>query len=173
MLATHTAKGSGFAISAEYPASAWYVAPSVVPALHSPHELGSISNRPLQQVPASSEENRPAVDLLDAAAVYVWIYYEVLGDPSIGDASRPPIPDYSGFSYPFEYNESQVFPAHAAYDWDPAVLTWRRLGRNLPPNVQRAQPAALTVMVWEGTRASVEDVRAAEAIVKSVSVAGS
>jgi hypothetical protein len=170
MLTTQTAQGDGFGLSLECPTSGWYTAPSVVPALRSPHELLAVSNRSLKQVPITSEENRPAIDDLDPSSFFIWVYYEVLGDPVIGDPSKPPIPDYSRFSYPFVYSESQVFPAQTAYDWNSSDFIWRRVGRNLAPTLSRPQPAALTVMVWEGTNTSASDARTTEAIVESVSV---
>jgi hypothetical protein len=151
------------------PEEGWYAAPSVVPALRSPHELTAISNRPLQQVPATSEQNTPAISALDAAGYLIWVYYEIQGDPLIDDQERPPIPDYSRFSYPFVYSESQLFPPQVDYGWSSAIL-WRRVGLNLAPTTQRPEPAALTVMIWEGTSASAGDVQAAEDIVGSVTV---
>ncbi|HEY2578712.1 MAG TPA: hypothetical protein VGI74_20605 [Streptosporangiaceae bacterium] len=49
-------------------------------------------------------------------------------------------------------------------------LIWRRVGHNLTPAPARPDAAALTVMIWEGARVSAGDLRAAEAIVASVSV---
>lgn len=54
LMSTQTAQGSGFGMTVAVPEEGWYAAPSVVPALRSPHELTAISNRPLQQVRFSS-----------------------------------------------------------------------------------------------------------------------
>jgi hypothetical protein len=161
---TRTAAGNGFNLTVEYPESGWHVASKVVPALRSPHELCAISNRPLRQVPITSEENRPDISALGAAGYLIWIYYEVLGDPVIGDPELPPIPDYSRYSYPLAYNESQVL-----YGWSSSIL-WRRLGHNLAPTAQRPERAALTVMIWEGTSASADDRHVIEAMVASASI---
>jgi len=170
---TRTAAGKGFTMSVVHPESGWHVAPRVVPALHSPHELCVISNRPLRLVPITSEQNTPDVSSLGAHGFLVWIYYEVLGvvegDPVCHDPTRPPIPDYSRYSYPLVYSEAQLFPVQLGYDWSSSIL-WRRLGRNLAPTTERPQRAALTVMVWEGTKASTDDLRAVEEMVASVSV---
>jgi hypothetical protein len=103
----------------------------------------------------------------------IWIYYEVLGEvlgnPVIPDPERPPIPDYSRFSYPLAYRESEVFPVQLDYAWG-SGLVWRRVGRNLAPTSARPERAALTVMIWEGKNGSAEDLRAAESVVASVSV---
>lgn len=168
---TATATGNGFSLSVRYPRAGWDFAPRVVPALRSPHELCALSNRRLRALPVTSDQNTPGIGGLDASGCLIWIYYEVLGDPVIDDPARPPIPDYSRYSYPLVYGESQVFPPQLDYDWG-ANLTWRRLGHNLAPGPARPQPAALTVMIWEGRRLSVDDLRAAEAIVSSVSVSG-
>jgi hypothetical protein len=168
MLVNQAANGSAFALSASLPAAGWYTAPSVVPALHSPHELCAISNRPLQQVPPTSELNHPAIEPLDAAAIFLWVYYEVLGDPAIDDPERPPIPDYARYSYPFVYSESEVFPVQPVYDWDHTRFVWRRVGRNLPPTAARPQPTALTVMIWEGVQAKANDLQAARTTVASI-----
>jgi hypothetical protein len=173
MLETETATGDGFAVNAKYPTVGWYAAPAVVPALRSPHELCAISNRPLKIVPSTSEENRPAIDELDPASMFIWVYYEVLGDPVIGDPTRPPIPDYSRFSYPFVYRESEVFAAQTAYNWSSSSFQWRRVGLNIAPTASRPQPTALTVMVWEGTKSSAADVSATDAIVRSITVSNS
>ena len=165
---TRTAAGDGFSLSVKYPETGWYVASSVVPALHSPHELCVISNRRLRRVPITSEENTPDIRALDAAGYLIWIYYEVLGD-HIFDPRRPPIPDYSRYSYPLVYSESQLFPVQLHYDWSEQIL-WRRVGHNLGPTRRRPQRAAVTVMIWEGTHASDRDVNAAEAMVASVSI---
>jgi hypothetical protein len=165
-----TAVGDGFTVSLSYPDSGWYVAPSVIPALRSPHELFALSNRTLEKIPSTSEANQPLIQDLDAGSYFIWGYYEVLGDPVIGDPARPPIPDYSRFRYPFAYRDSEVFPAQSAYDWDASKFLWRRVGLNLAPSAARPQRAAFTVMIWEGTSTAAADVRAAEAIVASVSV---
>jgi len=153
----------------QYPETGWYAASSVVPALHSPHELCVISNRRLRQVPATSEQNTPDISALDAAGYLIWFYYEMLGDSAIRDPQRPPIPDYRRYSYPLVYSDSQVFPAQLKYDWSEQIL-WRRLGHNLAPTARRPEPTAITVMIWEGIRASVQDLHAAEAMVASVSI---
>ena len=85
------------------------------------------------------------------------------------DPARPPIPDYSRYSYPLVYGESQVFPAHLDYGWRSGLI-WRRVGHNLAPSAARPEPAALTVMIWEGTGVSAADLHAAQAIVGSVRV---
>jgi hypothetical protein len=127
----------------------------------------------LRKLPVTSDQNTPDVSALGATGILIWIYYEVLGEvlgnPVIRDPERPPIPDYSRFSYPLVYGESQLFPPQLAYDWSSSIL-WRRVGRNLEPNTQRPEPAALTVMIWEGMRASADDLRTAETVVGSVSV---
>lgn len=168
-MSTRIAAGHGFTLSVEYPDVGWYVASKVVPALHSPHELCVISNRPLRQVPVTSEQNIPDISALDAAGYLIWIYYEVLGDPVIGDPQRPPIPDYSRYSYPLAYSESQLFSVQKKYDWSNRIL-WRRVGHNLAPTAKRAERAALTVMIWEGAGASANDVDAAEATVASIAI---
>jgi hypothetical protein len=163
-----TATGPGFTVSVRYPSAGWDFAPSVVPALRSPHELCALSNRPLRTLPAVSEENTPDVSRLGASGLLIWVYYEVRSDPLTNDPGRPPIPDYSRYSYPFDYGEAQVFPARD-YAWG-ADLSWRRVGHNLAPALTRPDPVAVTVMVWQGTRVSAADLRAAGAIVASVSV---
>jgi hypothetical protein len=169
---TQKAAGLGFDLTVKYP-TGWHVASRVVPNLYSPHELCAISNRPLRQVPATSDQNTPDVSAIDAKGYLIWIYYEVLGEvlgnPVIRDPERPPIPDYSRYSYPLVYSESQLFPMQLAYDWGPDIL-WRRVGHNLTPTAQRPQHAALTVMIWEGTRTSADDLRAVEQVVASVSI---
>ena len=164
------AAGLGFNLTVEYPEAGWYVASGVVPNLYSPHELCVISNRPLRQVPVTSEQNIPDVSALGAAGYLLWIYYEVLGEvpgnPVTRDPQRPPIPDYSRYSYPFVYSESQVFPGNQSY----SNLLWRRLGHNLGPTARRPEPAALTIMIWEGIRATAHDAHATEAMVASVSI---
>jgi len=128
-------------------------------------------------VPITSEQNTPDISALGATGYLIWIYYEILGkvprggpgNPVIRDPERPPIPDYSRYSYPLVYSESQVFPVQLDYDWSEQIL-WRRVGHNLAPTARRPEPAAVTVMIWEGTRASAHDVDAAEAIVASVSI---
>jgi hypothetical protein len=167
---TATATAPGFSLTVRYPPVGWDFAPRVVPALRSPHELGALSNRPMRPLPATSDQNTPDVSGLGAAGCLLWMYYEVRGDPVIDDPARPPIPDYSRYSYPLVYGESQVFPRRRDYAWA-ADLIWRRVGRNLGPVPARPQPAALTVMIWEGSRMSAGDLRAAAAIVASVSVA--
>lgn len=166
------ASGHGFDLTVKYP-QGWYSADRVVPNLFSPHELCVVSNRPLRRVPATSDQNRPDVSALGPEGYLIWIYYEVLGEvlgsPVIPDPERPPIPDYSRFSYPMNYSESQVFPVQLDYDWGTGLI-WRRVGRNLAPTASRPAPAALTVMIWEGKNASVEDLRAVESVVQSVSV---
>ena len=166
---TRTAPGNGFTLAVQYPEEGWSAASRVVPALRSPHELCVLSNRPLRKVPVTSRQNTPDVDHLGAAGVLIWIYYEVHGDPVIGDPERPPIPDYSDYSYPLTYSEAQVFP-RLDYEWS-SELAWLRLGHNLPATAQRPEDAALTVMIWKGVRASAQDVQAVKDIVKSVSVA--
>jgi hypothetical protein len=116
-----------------------------------------------------SDENTPDVSGLGSSGYFIWIYYEIKNDPLIGDPGRPPIPDYSRYSYPLVYGESQVFPRQRDYSWG-MNLIWRRVGHNLPPTPARPDAAALTVMIWEGARVSAGDLRAAEAIVASVSV---
>jgi hypothetical protein len=169
---TRKAAGLGFSLTVKHPAS-WHFASSVVPNLYSPHELCAISNRPLRQVPVTSDQNRPDISTLGRKGYLIWIYYEVLGevlgDPVIRDPQRPPIPDYSRYSYPFVYSESQLFPVQLDYEWGSSIL-WRRVGRNLAPTARRRNPAALTVMIWEGTSASADDMRAVEAVVASVSI---
>jgi hypothetical protein len=141
----------------------------VVPALRSPHELCALSNRPLRKGPATGDENTPDVSGLDAAGCLIWIYYEVQGDPLVDDPGRPPIPDYSGYSYPLDYGESQVFSGQRDYSWGTGLI-WRRVGHNLSPVPARPHRAALTVMIWEGMRVTAGDLRAARAIVSSVSI---
>jgi hypothetical protein len=166
---TAAATGNGFRVSVRYPPAGWHVAPGVVPALRSPHELCALSNRRLRTLPVTSDQNTPDVSALDAAGCLIWMYYEVLNDPAIDDPARPPIPDYSRYSYPLVYSQARVFPRRRDYAWG-AELIWRRVGHNLAPVPARPDPAALTVMIWEGTRASAGDLRAAAAIVASVSV---
>ncbi len=67
------------------------------------------------------------------------------------------------------YSQSQVFPVQLDYEWG-AKFVWRRVGHNLAPTTERPEPAALTVMIWEGLAASADDIHTAEAIVESVSV---
>ena len=165
---TRTAAGNGFTLTVGYPENGWFAAPSVVPALRSPHELCVLSNRHLQKAPVTSQQNQPDLGNLDAAGLLIWIYYEVYGDPAINDPTRPPIPDYSHYSYPLVYSEAQVFPRQVDYEWS-SDLVWMRLGHNLPPNQQRPERAALTVMIWQGTQASPGDLRATKDIVNSIS----
>ena len=166
---TATATGKGFGLRVRYPPAGWDIASRVVPALRSPHELCALSNRRLRTLPVTSDQNTPDVSGLGPSGCLIWIYYEVLGDPAIDDPARPPIPDYSRYSYPLAYGESQVFPPDLDYDWG-TNLTWRRLGRNLAPTPARPQPAALTVMIWAGRRLAASDLRATQEIVASVSV---
>jgi hypothetical protein len=130
-----------------------------------------ISNRRLREVPVTSRLNRPDLNNLDAAGLLLWIYYEVYGDPVIDDPTKPPIPDYSHYSYPLVYSEAQVFPQQIDYEWS-SDLVWMRLGHNLPPNQQRPERAALTVMIWKGTQANAGDLQATRDMVKSVSATG-
>lgn len=157
-------------LAVDYPENGWFAASSVVPALRSPHELSVLSNRPLLKAPVTSQQNQPDLSNLDAAGLLIWIYYEVLGDPVINDPARPPIPDYSHYSYPLVYSEAQVFPRGLDYEWS-SDLVWMRLGHNLPPNQQRPEPAALTVMIWKGTQASPGDLQATKDMVQSISAA--
>lgn len=166
---TATATGQGFSLRIQYPPAGWDAAPGVVPALRSPHELCALSNRRLRILPAVSGQNIPDVGGLGASGCLIWIYYQVLGDPAIDDPARPLIPDYSRYSYPLVYGEAQIFPPRLDYDWG-TDLIWRRLGHNLPPTPARPEPAALTVMIWEGRRLNAGDLRAAREIVTSVSV---
>ena len=123
---TAAATGNGFRLTRELSAGRLGCrGPSVVPALRSPHELCAISNRPLRRLPATSDQNTPDLCGLGAAGCLIWMYYEVRGDPAIADAARPPIPDYSRYSYPLDYGEAQVFPRKLAYAWG-ADLVWRR-----------------------------------------------
>ena len=125
---THEVPGIGFSLSVKYPEAGWYAASSIVPNLYSPRELGAISNRPLRKLPVTSDQNTPDVSALGATGILIWIYYEVLGEvlgnPVIRDPERPPIPDYSRFSYPLVYGESQLFPPQLAYDWSSSILCW-------------------------------------------------
>src|SRR5579862_7761250 len=114
---TATAAGQGFSLHVRYPSAGWDVAPRVVPALRAPHELCALSNRRLRTLPVTSDQNTPDVDDLGPSGCLIWIYYEVLGVPVIDDPARPPIHDYSHYSYPLVYGESQVFPPHLDYDW--------------------------------------------------------
>jgi hypothetical protein len=170
---TQKAAGLGFDLTVKYP-DGWHVASRVVPNLYSPHELCAISSRPLRKVPIASDQNTPDVRAIGEKGYLIWIYYEVLGEvlgnPVIRDPERPPIPDCSRYSYPMVYSESQLFPVQLAYDWGPNIL-WRRVGHNLVPTARRREPAALTVMIWEGTRASADDLHAVEEVVASVSIA--
>jgi hypothetical protein len=170
MMTPWSAAGEGFQLRVSYPATGWYAAASVVPALRSPHELFAFSNRPLQEVPATSDQNRPLIGQLDSASMFIWGYYEVFADPETKDPNPAPIPDYSRFSFPFEYAESQAFPSQSAYDWSASDFVWRRVGLNLASNPRRPRPAALTVMVWEGTASTASDVTAVEAVLSSVAV---
>ena len=167
---TATAVGAGFRLRVQYPPAGWDAAPRVIPALRSPHELCVLSNRRLRTLPAVSEQNTPDVSGLGVSGCLIWMYYEVLGDPAIDDPGRPPIPDYRRYSYPLVYSESQVFP-RLDYDWGEDLI-WRRLGHNLAPVPGRPEPAALTVMIWEGRRLARADLRAAKQIVTSVEVLG-
>jgi hypothetical protein len=170
---TRKTAGRGFNLTVQYPEAGWYAASGVVPNLYSPHELCVMSNRPLRKVPLTSDQNHPDINALGNTGCLIWVYYEVLGEvlgnPVTPDPERPPIPDYSRYSYPLAYSESQVFPPQLGYDWSSNVL-WRRLGHNLAPTAQRPEPAALTVMIWEGNRAAADDLHAVEAVVRSVSV---
>jgi hypothetical protein len=166
---TATATGEGFSVRVRVPPAGWDVAPRVIPALRSPHELCVLSNRRLRTLPVTSDQNTPDVTGLGASGCLIWIYYEVLGDPVIDDPARPPIPDYSRYSYPLVYGESQVFPPGVDYDWGTSLI-WRRLGYNLAPAPARPEPAALTVMIWEGRRLPAGDLRMARQIVTSVAV---
>jgi hypothetical protein len=129
-----------------------------------------LSNRHLRKASVTSQQNQPDLGNLDAAGLLIWIYYQVYGDPAIGDPERPLIPDYSQYSYPLVYSEAQVFPQRVDYEWS-SDLVWMRLGHNLPPNRKRPERAALTVMIWEGTQASAGDLQATKDIVKSISAA--
>jgi len=166
------AAGLGFRLAIDYP-ERWHVLSRAVPNLYTPRELCTISNRPIRPVPITSQQNRPNLSYLDASGVLIWVYYEVHGEvmtqPPIRDPLRPPIPDYSRYSYPLVYGESQLFPRLLDYEWSPDIL-WRRVGRNLAPTAARPERAALTVMVWEGVRTSTADVRSIEEVVASVSV---
>ncbi len=168
---TRNLAGFGFQLAVDHPVD-WHFGRRLVPNLYSPRELCTISNRPLRPVPVTSTQNRPDLSNLDSHGYLIWIYYEVLGevigDPTIPDPTRPPIPDYSRYSYPLAYSESQLFP-RLSYDWG-SDLQWRRVGHNLGPTAERPEPAALTVMVWEGVRTSAADLRIVEGIVSSVSV---
>lgn len=166
---TATATGKGFSLRVRYPPAGWDVAPRVIPALQSPHELCVLSNRRLRTLPVTSDQNTPDVAGLGASGCLIWIYYQVLGDPVIDDPARPPIPDYSRYSYPLVFGESQVFPRNLDYDWG-TDLIWRRLGHNLAPTPARPEPAALTVMIWQGRQLPTSDHRATQDIVTSVSV---
>jgi hypothetical protein len=166
---TAAATGNGFRLTVSYPPGGWDVAPRVVPALLSPHELCAISNRPLRRLPATSDQNTPDLSGLGPAGCLIWIYYEVRSDPAIADPGRPPIPDYSRYAYPLVYAEAQVFPRNLDYAWG-ADFTWRRAGRNLAPTPARPHPAALTVMTWEGPRLPAADRQAVAAIMASVRI---
>jgi hypothetical protein len=167
---TATATGEGFSLRVQYPPAGWDVAPRVVPALRSPHEMCALSNRRLRILPAVSDQNTPDLSGLGPGGCLIWIYYEVLGDPAIDDPARPLIPDYHRYSYPLVYGESQVFPP-LDYDWGEDLI-WRRLGHNLRPDPARPQQAALTVMIWEGRRLATADLRTAKQIVTSIEVSG-
>lgn len=169
---TRKAAGLGFRLTIDYP-ERWHIVSRAVPNLYSPRELCTLSNRPIRQVPVTSSQNRPNLKDLDASGFLIWVYYEVHGQvmtqPPIRDPLRPPIPDYSRYSYPLVYGESQLFPVQLDYEWRSDVL-WRRVGHNLAPTAARPEATALTVMVWEGVRTSEEDVRSIEEVVASISV---
>ena len=72
-MVTRDGDGRGFTLTVRYPPAGWDFAPSVVPALRSPHELCAISNRRLRRLPATSDQNTPDVGGLGASGHLIWI----------------------------------------------------------------------------------------------------
>lgn len=153
--------GRPVALRARYPDS-WYFSEKPVPALSIPRQLFGLSTRPISLVPEDSAQPRPMVSDLGADAMFVWCYCQSPLDP---DPSDPDVvPDYSRFSFPLQYRESEVFPSYDAREWRSADFLWRRVGFTVGG-------WTVTVWIWEGTRATEQDVADAETIVASVAPA--
>lgn len=91
--------------------------------------------------------------------MFIWCYAQRPTDPDPFDPSV--VPDYSRYSFPLQYAESEVLPSYSAREWDPADFLWRRLGFV-------ASGWTISVWIWEGTHARQADVDAAGDIVTSV-----
>lgn len=145
-------------VNVQYP-SDWHAVKKCVPKLVIPRELFAISNRPIVQTPLDSSQPRPMIQALSARDMFVWCYSQVPGDP---DPVHPDaVPDYSRYSMPLRYLESEVFPSTDAREWDSSDFLWRRVGFD-------TDGVVVTVWVWEGTKADAPLISAAEEIVGSV-----
>jgi len=155
------AKTNTFPVAVKYP-DTWYFSERPVPGLVSPRQLFAVSNRSIQPTPYGSPQPRPMIANLDAAAMFVWTYYQTPNDP--GPQDPGPLPDYSRFRLPLRYLDSQVMGAYDAREWDAARFLWRRLGF-------QSALTTVTVWIWEGMRAAAADVSAAEEVVDSIAPA--
>ena len=145
-------------LSFSYPAD-WYQAAKPVPKLLVPRQLFGVSNRPIVSPPAASSQPRPVIADLDPAAMFVWCYYQVPGDPVPADPD--PLVDNGRFDLPLQYEQTIVAPAFAAREWDPSKFTRRRIGF-------RRGSIEVSVSIWEGTRASSADVDKAASVLESI-----
>ena len=74
-------QGRGFTLTVPDAQAGWDFAPSLVPALRSPHELCAISNRRLRRLPVTSDQNTPDVGGLGASGHLIWIVLRSAGRP--------------------------------------------------------------------------------------------
>lgn len=146
-------------ISADLPTT-WSFTRRAVPSLLVPREIFALSNRPITPVPADSEQPRPMIANLDTGALFMWCYSQRIGDPE--PVNRDPLPDYQFTQFPLRYAATEVFPASDAREWDGSGFLWRRIGYYVGGDV------AVTTWIWEGTRASREDLNVVEQILSSL-----
>lgn len=147
-------------VQVDYPAD-WFVSGKCVPKLVIPRELFAISNRPIKTVPRSSSQPRPMIASLDRGAVVLWAYFQIPDDPT--PELEGGIPDYRGFSYPFEYAEAEVFAGHNAREWKASDFIWKRLGWG-------SSNSQFTLWIWEGVDVRPQVVQSAREIVGSVRI---
>jgi hypothetical protein len=140
----------------------WFFARKAVPKLVVPRELFVAATSELKATPSETSQPRPWVQTLTASDMVVWCYHQRPEDPDPLDPLA--VPDYSRFTLPLAYSESEVFPSTDAREWSPAVFLWRRIGFPLGS-------ARVSVWIWEGTRAQNEALQATERLLASVSAA--
>lgn len=139
----------------------WYFVASPVTSLVIPHQLFAVSNRPIVITAARSPISKPSIRGLDSGALFIWSYYQVLGEL---DPTRTLVPNYSGYSLPLSYAESRAFPSTDARGWAPGQFIWRHIGFD-------QFGVAVTVFIWEATQVGPGDIRKADAILHSIRVA--
>lgn len=140
----------------------WHFDDRPVPNLGIPRQLFAVSNRPIRKTPRKSAQPRPMIHGLDPSALFVWCYAQAPGDPD--PANPDAVPDYSGARFPLRYRDSEVFPSYDAREWDPTQFLWRRIGFE-------EGGYAVTIWIWEGTRADAGDIDSVDELLASLEVA--